>query len=265
MSIIALVTDFGTKDSYVAAVKGVIASRCDATIVDLTHEITPFDVFEAWWFLRNTLPYLPSSPETDASTRCIVIAVVDPGVGSDRRLLAARIDGRVVLAPDNGMLSPLVGESTEVRSIENDDLFLPAGSTTFHGRDRFAPVAAALANGMAMAAVGPAVRPDSIVKLDYNLPNYGDVVSEGTVVSVDRFGNIVTDLEAAKIADLEHSVLRVRHLRIDRIVKCYTDIGEGAAIVVGSNGTLEISVANASAAKVLHVARYERVEVGQGV
>src|SRR5512140_448550 len=123
MSLIALLTDFGTKDSYVAAVKGVIASRCDATIVDLTHDITPFDVFEGWWFLRNALPYLPPPLATDASPRCIVVAVVDPGVGSDRRLLAARIDGRVVLAPDNGMLSPLVTESTELRSIENPDLF----------------------------------------------------------------------------------------------------------------------------------------------
>lgn len=264
MSIIALLTDFGTKDSYVAAVKGVIASRCDATMVDLTHEITPFDVFEAWWFLRNSLPYLPATPETDPSPRCVVVAVVDPGVGSDRRLLAARIDGRVVLAPDNGMLSPLVGESTEVRSIENEDLFLAAGSATFHGRDRFAPVAAALSNGMAMAAVGPLVSFESIVKLAYTPPKY-DGVSEGTVVSIDRFGNVVTDLEVGKIPELERCSLRIRHHRIDRVAKCYTDIGEGAAMVVGSNGTIEISVANASAAKVLHVARFERVEVGQGV
>lgn len=262
MSIIALLTDFGTKDPYVAAVKGVLASRSDATVIDLSHEITPYDVFEAWWFLRNTLPYLPSSPETDDSPRCVVVAVIDPGVGSARRILCARIDGRVVLAPDNGLLSPLVSESTEVRSVENDELFLPVSSTTFHGRDRFAPAAAAIASGMALSRVGPQVSVSSLVKLEYTPPTYDERTSEGTVVAVDRFGNLVTDLEAARIADLAHSAVRIRHFKVDRLAGCYAEIGEGAAMVVGSNGTIEISVANASAAAVLHVARFERVSLG---
>jgi Uncharacterized conserved protein len=263
VSIIALLTDFGTKDSYVAAVKGVLASRCDATLLDLSHEITPFDVFEAWWFLRNTLPYLPVSAETDPSARCIVVAVIDPGVGSDRRLLAARIDGRVVLAPDNGLLSLLVNGGTILRSIENEELFLPGGSTTFQGRDRFAPVAAALANGMAMSEVGPVVPASSIVKLDYSLPSYSPEKSEGAIVAIDRFGNLVTDLEVSKAGDAAGRVLIVGHHRIDRLASCYAAIGDGAAMVIGSNGTIEISVANASAALLLRVARLERVELAR--
>jgi len=134
---IALVTDFGTRDPYVAAVKGVIAARTNAPLLDLTHDIEPFDVFQVAWFLRAIVRYWP--PDT------IFMVVVDPGVGTSRRILALESDGRIFLAPDNGALTFVEGR---VWSVENESLFLPGGSTTFHGRDRFAPVAAALANGL---------------------------------------------------------------------------------------------------------------------
>src|SRR6185295_15002279 len=131
MNCIALLTDFGTRDPYVAAMKGVIASRTDVPIVDLTHEIAPFDVFGAAWFLREVVRYWPAGT--------IFVCVVDPGVGTARRIIAAEMSGKTFLAPDNGLLT-LAG-TMRSHAVENTSLFLPDSSNTFHGRDRFAPVA----------------------------------------------------------------------------------------------------------------------------
>jgi S-adenosylmethionine hydrolase len=261
MRTIALLTDFGTRDPYVAAMKGVIASRCQARIADLTHDIAPFDVWEAAFFLRDVVAYWPEGT--------IFVCVVDPGVGTSRRILAVESKGRVFLAPDNGLLhfvlphaerrsdSPvrlLDGAETKpsdwrvrptsVFAVTNDALFLPQGSTTFHGRDRFAPVAAAIANGPRLDEVGPPV--DDPVLLDYE---------PGAIIRIDRFGNCVTDIvpPAAPFAVV------VRGARIDNIRTTYG--GEGAFAIVGSTGCIEISVANGSAATLLQLSRGDRVTI----
>ena len=245
---IALLTDFGTRDPYVAAMKGVLASRTDAPVVDLTHEIAPFDVLEGAWFLATVISYWP--PGT------IFVCVVDPGVGTSRRIVAIEKDGRVFLAPDNGLLT-FVGEGA-AWSVENDALFLPSGSTTFHGRDRFAPVAAALANGLPLAEVGP--RLGRIVTLEYEPPRYGDSV-RGTVVAIDRFGNVITDIEAARVPFATFALRAGGHI-IDRIERNYGDAAAGPFLIIGSSGHLEISIANASAAERLGIERRQRVELG---
>src|ERR1041385_5856572 len=176
---IALLTDFGLRDPYVAAMKGVIASRCDARVEDLSHEIAPFDVWSGAFFLRSAVPYWPAGT--------IFVVVVDPGVGTSRRILAIERDGRTFLAPDNGVLGLVAGPPAV--SVENDAFFLPDRSTTFHGRDRFAPVAAAIANGTPLHELGPRV--DTIVTLDYEPPSYDCARAEGTIISIDRFGNLV--------------------------------------------------------------------------
>ena len=155
--------------------KGVIASRCQANIADLTHEIAPFDVWEAAFFLRDVVAYWPE--ET------IFVCVVDPGVGTARRILAVESERRFFLAPDNGLLHFVGGLGDRVFSVTNESLFLPQGSNTFHGRDRFAPVAAAIANGKEIDELGPPV--DDRVLLDYE---------PGTIVRIDRFGNCMTDI-----------------------------------------------------------------------
>ena len=262
MATIALLTDFGTRDPYVAAMKGVIASRCDARIADLTHEIAPFDVFGAAFFLRDVVPYWP--PGT------IFVAVIDPGVGTSRRIVAAQHDGRTFLAPDNGVLSLVIGRAAvpaagpvasrrrpPAVSVQNESFFLPNGSTTFHGRDRFAPVAAAIANGTALSELGPPI--DDLVHLDYSPPSYGDGRAEGTIIAVDRFGNLITDIEAAKIAFAP--VLRAGSHVVDRVEQNYGDAKRGAFLIVGSTGCLEVSVANGSAADVLQLGRGERVSI----
>jgi len=234
---VVLLTDFGTRDPYVASMKGVIASRCDAAIHDLTHEIAPQDVFEAAWFLRAAEKWW------DAGT--IFVCVVDPGVGTPRRILVAESGGRVFLAPDNGLLT-FVDLQTIV-SVENEAFFLPGGSTTFHGRDRFAPVAAAIANGILISKLGPSV--DDIVRLDHE---------SGSIVAIDRFGNAITDISRAQIP-FEPFAVRVGETVVRRVSATYE--GDGPFVIVGSTGAIEISMAGASAADVLHLRRGDRVEI----
>ena len=247
MATIALLTDFGTRDPYVAAVKGVIAARCDARIEDLTHEIAPFDVFGAAWFLRSVVEYWPEGT--------IFVVVVDPGVGTTRRIVAAYREGRYFLAPDNGVLT-FVAAPPAV-SVENESFFLPAGSTTFHGRDRFAPVAAAIANGTRLDELGP--RLDDLVRVDYTPPSYGEERIDGTIVAVDRFGNLITDIEAAKIGF--DPLLRSGWHVVDRVERNYGHAKDSPFLIAGSTGCIELSVANGSAAELLQLARGEKVSI----
>lgn len=244
---IALLTDFGTRDPYVAAMKGVLALRTDAPVIDLTHDIAPFDVLEGAWFLSTVVPYWPEGT--------IFVCVVDPGVGTARRIVAVENEGRVFLAPDNGLLSFVIRAAGY--SVENSALFLPHGSTTFHGRDRFAPVAAALANGMPLADVGPRI--ESIVTLDYEAPHYGEQV-RGTVVAIDRFGNVITDIEGARVPFPKFAMHIGTHT-VARLEENYGDAAPGPFLIVGSTGHLELSIANASAAEQLDVQRLRRVEL----
>src|SRR5579863_1945058 len=229
---IALITDFGTRDAYVAAVKGVIAARTDAPVVDCSHDIEPFDIWHAAFFLQAIEAYWPAGT--------IFMIVVDPGVGSERRILAVESAEKMYLAPDNGVLTFVRGAA---RSVENESLFLPGGSTTFHGRDRFAPVAAALANGLPVDQLGPAV--EERVLLDYRPPSYDRREIEGTIVNIDRFGNAVSDLERAKFP-FARFALRSGGQRIDRLQTNYR--GEGIFLIIGSTGCIEISMSGASAA-----------------
>jgi len=250
---VALLTDFGTRDPYVAAMKGVLVSRTAAAIHDLSHDIAPFDVLGAAWFLSTIVRYWPAGT--------IFVCVVDPGVGTERNILALESEGRMFLAPDNGLLT-FVGDGV-AHAVTNEAFFLPEGSDTFHGRDRFAPVAAAIANGTSIAELGP--RLDAIQRLRYEPPSYGDVVRgtlvvRGTIVAVDRFGNAITDIERAKIP-FDAFALRVRDHVIDRVERNYGNAAPGAFLIVGSTGCIEISVANASAAERLQLRRLERVEV----
>jgi S-adenosylmethionine hydrolase len=230
---ITLLTDFGTRDPYVAAMKGVIASRCQARIVDLTHEIAPFDVWEAAFFLRDIIRCWPEGT--------IFVCVVDPEVGTARRIIAMESDGRIFLAPDNGLLHFIEGDAY---AVTNESLFLPHGSTTFHGRDRFAPVAAALANGRPIGQLGPRI--DDRVALDY---------TPGCIIRVDRFGNCITDL----VPPEGSFVVMAGGRRIDDLRTTYT--GSSAFLIIGSTACIEISVANGSAASLLHLGRGDRVSI----
>lgn len=245
---IALLTDFGTRDPYVAAMKGVLATHTNVAVHDLTHEIAPFDVLGGAWFLRSVARFWPEGT--------IFICVVDPGVGTARNIVALEENGKIFLAPDNGLLT-FVFAGGRAFSVTNASLFLPEDSRTFHGRDRFAPAGAALANGLPIEDVGPPL--EDIATLRYEPPSYGDVV-RGTIVAVDRFGNVITDIDASRIPFAAFA-LHARDLVIDRLELTYGDAAPGPFLIVGSTGCLEISIANASAAERLHLRRLERVEV----
>ncbi|MCM2316682.1 MAG: SAM-dependent chlorinase/fluorinase [Thermoanaerobaculia bacterium] len=255
--LIALLTDFGTRDPYVAQVKGVIASRCDGEIADLTHEIAPYDVAEGAFFLRDVAGSLRGGRQV------IVVAVVDPGVGSARRLLAATDGAITFLGPDNGLLSLALGPEAAVREITNRALFLHAVSSTFHGRDRFAPAAAALARGVAIEELGPPVDRGSIVALDYAPPSYDEHVAIGTVTAIDRFGNVATDLDPARVGGIDGLTLEVRGMKVSRSGETYAAMAGtlDPFLIVGSRGTIEVSVSGGSAATLLRAKLLDRVRV----
>jgi len=253
--LIALLTDFGTRDPYVAEVKCVLAALADAEIIDLTHEIAPFDVFEAAMFVRTVWPSFSSMQR-----RVVILAVVDPGVGSERRILAMRDGDRFLLVPDNGLAHPILNTVREVRSVEDSSRSLPERSATFHGRDRFAPMAAALANGFPFGKVGPLIiDPAEVVPLAYKEPRYDGAEARGTVISIDRFGNLITDVESARLGSSTMAAT-VRGTEILAVSRTYLDApADGAFLIPGSRGTMEISVRNGSAAALLQIARGEQV------
>jgi S-adenosylmethionine hydrolase len=247
----ALLTDFGTRDPYVAAMKLVIADRCDADIADLSHEIGRHDVMEAAVFLRFALRTF------DARRRSTIIAVVDPGVGSERRIVAASRGELTLLAPDNGLLSLVLDDSWRLRSLERESLFLPAGSSTFHGRDRFAPAAAALLSGTPFVSIGPAMEIESLVRLPYEPPRIGVNEVSGTILSIDRFGNAVTDVDASALGDLGSWRAEAGTGAVTAHARTYAAM-EGSRepfLILGSGGTIEISVSGGSAADLLQLSR----------
>jgi hypothetical protein len=243
--LLTLLTDYGTADYYVAAVKGTILRQAPgATIVDIGHEVPPGDVETAAYLLSAAAPSFPE--------RTVHLAVVDPGVGSSRRILAVRTVVAHFVAPDNGLLTPFLEGALAVHSVERSDLFLPARGQTFHGRDRFAPVAAWLLNGGSEADLGPKITDPR--RLPAMPPNRQHGRISGRVVHIDRYGNLVTDIPASWLpagtctAEVtggkpggQIASFRVGH---------YAEIPAGeAALLAGSLGTVELSMNGDSLAR----------------
>lgn len=254
--VISLLTDFGTTDVYAGVMHGVIAGIAPAArVVDLTHEVAPQDVAGAAFLLDAAAPYFPAGT--------IHVCVVDPGVGSSRRILCVTTDRATFLAPDNGLLTRVLARSpgATIRSVEDRALFLPEVSRTFHGRDVFAPVAARLAEGLDPAEVGPEVHDPVRLPLPDDRPLAAGRVS-GEVVHVDRFGNLVTNLRTGGLG---------RAVRLARISArdvagpvrdTYAERPEGDLLLItGSTGLLEVSVRGGDARERLGVGRGAPVEV----
>ncbi len=187
---ITLLTDFGLEDHFVGTCKGVIKQIApDAEVLDITHGIPPQDVLQGALVLAHALPYMPVG---------VHVAVVDPGVGGDRKPLALRgADGRFYVGPDNGLLlvaAERLGGIEQTAEISNPAYMLESVSSTFHGRDVFSPAAAHLAKGLELAELGPALDPDALVRLEVPEPTIGAARLRATVLSVDRFGNAQLNL-----------------------------------------------------------------------
>jgi S-adenosylmethionine hydrolase len=239
MRIITLLTDFGLEDGYVAAMKGVIAGIApDADVVDVTHLIPPQDVASGRFRLLTVAPWFP--PGT------IHLAVVDPGVGTKRRAVAVRSSGGALLVgPDNGLLLGALEADPAVAAVElGEPRFWRTAepSATFHGRDVFAPVAAHLARGVALELLGPAVSPDSLVKLE--LPAWRPVPggADGAVQAVDGFGNLISNVPGTVLSG--HGAWSVSIAgRTVTGRRTYGEVLPGEALaLVGSHGFVEIAM-----------------------
>lgn len=230
---VALLTDFGLSDPYVGIMKGVLLSvNPEARIVDLVHDLPPGDVRQAAFQLRRSLPWFPP--------RTVFVCVVDPGVGTARGILALETAEGIVLAPDNGLAGFLEDEGRVRRRfrVTKERYFRRPVSPTFHGRDVFAPVAGHLSLGLDPSSLGPKAAP----------PRRLGSAGRGTVASVDRFGNLVTDIPAETLPAVPE--IRVGRRRIRGLTRTYGDVGKGTLIaLVGSAGTLEISVSGGDARK----------------
>jgi S-adenosylmethionine hydrolase len=244
-AIITLLTDFGTRDAYVASMKGVILGlNPQAVLVDLTHEIPPQDVRAGALVLAAAAPYFP--PGT------IHLAVVDPGVGSRRRALAARARGQFWVGPDNGLFHLIFTGQTgaEIVALKNPAFFRPQGSATFHGRDVFAPVAAHLSLGVNLAHLGPRI--SDPLWLHFPAPEFHPGKVRGEIIYVDRFGNLVTNLAAAELQDWlggRTPRLQLGGLILRGLARTYVDVAPGEFLaLVGSHGFLEVACNQDSAA-----------------
>jgi S-adenosylmethionine hydrolase len=239
---IALLTDFGTSDYYVAAMKGVIYSiNASANVIDITHDIGPQDVASAAFILQACHRDFPAGT--------IFLCVVDPGVGSNRRPIIAQTDRYFFVGPDNGLFSFVLDDSATVHAIENRRFFPPLVSSTFHGRDVFAPVAAFLSEGIKITEFGPRIH-DAIVLPDTEPIHVDENTIEGRVIHIDRFGNLITNFPSS-LAE-RFSKIDVGRISINDLQSSYAEAGSDRPFaIVGSAGFIEISVMNGSAAETL--------------
>lgn len=252
--IITLTTDFGTRDGFVGVMKGVILGiNPNVTLVDITHEIEPQNIAQGAFVLANAVPYFP--PDT------IHLVIVDPGVGSARRALAAQVGKTFFVAPDNGVLSFVLHPSSivfrppsSVVHLTNPKYFLPRISNTFHGRDIFAPVAAHLSLGVPLDALG--TRIDDWVQLPLERATRHDDRIIGRVVYIDRFGNAITNIGEEMLEGLERArlVVRIGTHTLRGIRTTYADASPSEPLaLVSSSWHVEIAVRNGNAARALEI------------
>ena len=247
--IITLTTDFGLSDPFVGIMKGVILGITpNAQLVDISHDIRSYDITGAAFMIESMYPYFPEGT--------VHIVVVDPGVGSARRAIAASSHGQFFVGPDNGVLSTVL--ANEAYHIQNNRLFLPAVSRTFHGRDIFAPVAAHLASGTPLQAVG--TRISDFIKKPLPVPRREGRKIVGTVLRIDKFGNVITNVRRSDLSP--RFTMRAAGTPITRLCANFSEAEPGEFVAVeGSTGYIEIALNQASAADRLNLESGAEIEV----
>ena len=252
--IITLTTDFGARDAFVGVMKGVILNiNPSATIVDITHGIPQGDLDAASFALDQAYMYFPPGS--------IHVVVVDPGVGTKRKVLLARAADRYFLAPDNSVLKYVFAQQAivEARSVTNKKYFLSQTSRTFHGRDIFAPIAAHLSMGVPFEEFGEMI--DDVVRGDIALPAKSDKRIVGEIVYIDHFGNCISNISKTDVLE-ENVEVNIKHFQFERLSDSYAEheLGEPLAII-SSHDYLEIAVRDGNAAKILNIKKGEPVEL----
>ncbi len=269
MACISLLTDFGLSDEYAGVMKAVVATiNPQARVIDITHQIAPQDIVQAAFVLKAAYRYFP--PGT------VHLAVVDPGVGTGRQIVAARAGDYFFLGPDNGVLWPSIEATGEkdpqIVTVTNPAFFLANVGNTFHGRDIFAPVAAHLTLGVKLGQLGAPTEFSRIIRPAGCVPRrMEDGRLQGTVVGIDRFGNVITNIRRSDLAalaggdkwdDLEVSV---GHWRLKGLQETYAAVPAGDPLaLIGSRDTLELAVNRGNAAETMGVGRGMPVIVSPG-
>jgi S-adenosyl-L-methionine hydrolase (adenosine-forming) len=261
LGLITLLTDFGDRDSFVASMKGVILTiNPHATLVDLSHHVPPHSVENAAYLLKSCYRYFPEGT--------VHVAVVDPGVGSARRPLIAKSERYFFLAPDNGLLTHILADSSEmeVREIENKAYRLISPGHTFDGRDLFAPAAAWLTKQQPFASFGRLI--DDCKTFTISKPKWEAKALVGEIVHVDRFGNLISNLTPHHVKEIQdvtkrpNALIRIAGHKIETLVGSYSEgMAERPSALINSDGQLEIFAKEASAADLLKVGKGARVEV----
>jgi len=267
-SIITITTDFGTQDGYVPAMKGTMLSIApSARLVDVSHEIHPQDVMEAAFVLQTAQPYFPEGT--------IHLVVVDPGVGTERRAVALRHEGHWYVGPDNGVFPLVLEGETPEAVVELDEPSAwrsDAPSTTFHGRDIFAPAAAHLAAGRPLDAVGSPI--DQLESLHWARPTTDYSTVQGWVVHVDHFGNCITNIRRSTLADvldrettpapeaLPPLTAYAGTTILEQVRSTYGDVAEEEPLLLfGSSGLLEVSINGGNAAERLDIRKGDSIKL----
>lgn len=259
MRTIALLTDFGWKDGYAGILKGVIWSIAPgAPLADLSHEIAPQDILMGALVLGRSAPYFPAGT--------IFLAVVDPGVGTSRRALAARIGEQFFVGPDNGLVTLLVdscarrGQSVEFVQLTRSQYWLPRLSSVFHGRDIFAPVAAHLCLGVPLADLGdPIFNPQ---RLSLPQPKRSESGWTGQIIHIDAFGNLATNLDASHLQGRGQVEVRLGRLVVRGLVNAFGEGEPGQFVtLIDSSGALSLCQVNASAERSLGAKLGDPVEI----
>ncbi len=262
-NLITLTTDFGLVDGFVGVMKGVMLSiNPSAQFVDITHDIPPQNIQQGAFLLANSVPYFPPA--------AIHLCVVDPGVGSSRRAIAVQVGETTFIAPDNGVLSFAVnalqartGATPRAFELNNPRYWLARVSTTFHGRDVFSPSAAHLSRGVPLEELGTEVK-DWITLVPPAPVQRDDGLLVGHIIYIDRYGNIVSDIDEQALQQLgtDNIVVFIGGRRIRGLVRTYSDVEpDEFAVLVGSPWKLEIARRNGNAARALNAAIGDEVVV----
>jgi S-adenosylmethionine hydrolase len=259
-TLVTMLTDFGTADGYAAAMKGVLlAAAPAATVVDAGHDVPPQDIQSAAWALYQYWRYYPEGT--------IHVAVVDPGVGTERRALLVEAEGRILLAPDNGLLTWIIQTAGRLRlhAIRPQTHRPGDVSATFHGRDVFAHVAGRLAAGAAIAELAEPL--NEVTMPDWAAVEVGPSALRGRIVHVDRFGNLITSITRLHLerAGWAAMTIHVGSCAIPRISRTYGDVQPGMVVaLIGSSGHLEMAIRDGSARERIGAARGDAVRVEPG-
>ena len=259
MSIITLTTDFGLKDGNVGVMKGVIAGIAPAAqVIDLSHFISPQDVWEGAFILGRSAPFFPENT--------IHVGVVDPGVGTQRRPIAARLGKQLFVGPDNGLCSMMwlraqqEGLPVAFYHLNKPDYWLPEVSNVFHGRDIFSPAGAHLARGVSLDKIGTPIHDP--IRLEIAAPTRMDQGWEGEVIHIDHFGNIATNILREHLSEMTPASVRLCGQTIPGLVRTFGERPVGELIALfGSTGNLIVSVVNGNAASRLKAQRGDPVKV----